>query len=69
MQILDVLEAMGERAGVLPDEVPMEAVVRVRFLRRRGVVEADVRLSDGRRSYRRTGRGVNSREALLDAVA
>ncbi|MBI5487707.1 MAG: hypothetical protein HY907_11515 [Deltaproteobacteria bacterium] len=69
MQIIDVLEAVGERAKALPEDMPLEAVVRVRFLRRRGVIEADVRLSDGRRSYRRTGRGVTSREALLDAVA
>ena len=69
MQIIDVLEAVGEQARRLPDQVPLEAVVRVRFVRRRGVIEADVRLSDGRRSYRRTGRGVTSREALLDAVA
>jgi hypothetical protein len=69
MQIIDVLEAIGERAKALPDSVPLEAVVRVRFVRRRGHVEADVQMSDGRRSYRRNGRGATSHEALLDAVA
>jgi hypothetical protein len=69
MQLIDVLEAIGERARVLPDSVPLEAVVRVRFVRRRGRVEADLQLSDGRRSYRRSGRGPTSHEALLDAVA
>jgi hypothetical protein len=69
MQIIDVLEAIGESARGLPDAVPLEAVVRIRFVRRGGRVETDVRLSDGRRRYRRTGRGVTSRDALFDAVA
>ncbi|NMC71771.1 MAG: hypothetical protein GYA57_17120 [Myxococcales bacterium] len=69
MQILDILEAIGERARALPETVPLEAVVRVRFVRRHGEVRADVRLSDGRRTHRRAGRGATSREALLDAVA
>jgi hypothetical protein len=69
MRILDILEAIGERARALPETVPLEAVVRVRFVRRHGEVRADVRLSDGRRTCRRVGRGATSREALLDAVA
>jgi len=69
MQILDVLEAIGERARSLPEAVPLEAVVRVRFVRRHGTVVAEVRMSDGRRHYRRNGRGTTSHDALLDAVA
>ena len=69
MQIIDILEALGEKVRTLPDSVPLEAVVRIRFVRRHGRVEADVRLSDGRRSVRRSGRGPTSHEALLEAVA
>jgi hypothetical protein len=69
MQILDVLEAIGERARALPEAVPLEAVVRVRFVRRHGKVVAELHMSDGRRQYRRNGHGATSHDALLDAVA
>lgn len=69
MQILDVLDQIAERARRCPREVPMEAVIRVRFVRRGGRVETDIRLSDGRRSRRGRGEGPTPERALLDAVA
>jgi hypothetical protein len=68
MSILEVLESLGEAALGLPESEAREAVVRVRFVRRRGAVVADLRLSDGRRTWRRAARGVNSHDALRKAV-
>jgi hypothetical protein len=69
MQIIDILEALGDRARSLPDSAPLEAVLRVRFVRRRGRVETEVRLSDGRVTWRGRGRGATPHEALEEAVA
>jgi hypothetical protein len=69
MQILDVLDQIAERARHLPDAVPVEAVIRVRFVRRRGSVETLVDLSDGRTHRRGRGHGTTPESSLLDAVA